>query len=173
MPYHLDLPVPITFAVPAGWTFQGTSQDASFIADARQTAVFGWLVSDNLYRDPCHWQEGQLDPPVGPGVDDLVKALETLPGFRVTGPTSVTIGGLPAQRLAVVQTVRSSACDGGQMKVWSWEPTGKGSDFYGGAITVWVLADGPQRLVVFSWTLPGDMAAPPDIVAITSSIQFR
>jgi hypothetical protein len=174
VPYYFELPVPVTFSVPAGWGYVGSSQNASVIANAQQTAVFSWLVADNLYRDPCHWQKGVFDPPLGPSVDDLVKALEKLPDFQVTGPASVTLGGLAAQRLALVQTIRSPDCDGSQMKVWSWEPSGNGHDLYGGPITVWVLSVGATRLVMFSWTSSGlDAAATSDVMAIAESIRFK
>lgn len=174
VPYSFDLPVPVTFSVPAGWTYVGSSQDASFIANTGQTAIFSWLVADNLYRDPCHWGKGVLDPPVGPSVDDLVGALEKMPGFRSTGPTSETIGGVPAQRLAVTQTIRSADCDGGQMKVWSWEPSGISHDLYGGPITIHVLSVGGRRLVVFDWTsTASDAAATSAIAAIERSVEFR
>jgi hypothetical protein len=171
--YYVDQPVRVTFSVPAGWSSAGTSPNASFIANAQQTAVFAWVVSDNLYRDPCHWQKGLLDPPLGPSTDDLVSALEKLPGFRVAAPTSVTIGGLTADSLGLVQTVRGSTCDGGQLKVWSWEPTGREFDLYGGTIVMRVLGVGGTRLVVFSWTSGVDAAAISDVEAIERSLQFR
>jgi hypothetical protein len=173
VPYYFDEPLHVTFSVPAGWTYQGTSPNAAFIANARQTAVVAWLVADNLYRDPCHWQTGVLDPPVGPGVDDLVAALRKLPGFKVTGPTSAMIGALPAQSLDLAQTVRGSGCDGSQIKVWSWEPTGNEFDLYGGTITARVLEVGGTRLVVFTWTSPLDPNAASDVAAITGSVRFR
>jgi hypothetical protein len=171
--YYVDQPVRVTFSVPAGWSSAGTSPNASFIANAQQTAVFAWVVSDNLYRDPCHWQKGLLDPPLGPSTDDLVSALEKLPGFRVAAPTSVIIGGIPAGSLALVQTVRGSTCDGGQLKVWSWEPTGREIDLYGGTIVIRVLTVGGTRLVAFSWTSGVDAAAISDVEAIERSLQFE
>jgi hypothetical protein len=174
LPYYFEMPVRVTFSVPAGWGYVGTSQDASVIANAPQTAVLSWLETDNLYRDPCRWQTGVLNPPVGPSVDDLVRALANLPGFRVTGPAAVTIGGLPAQRLVLVQEIRSSDCDGGQMKTWSWEPTGRGHDLYGGPISVSVLSVDGTRLVMLSWTSSDrDGVAIADVASIVQSIRFR
>jgi hypothetical protein len=171
--YSVDQPVRVTFSVPASWSSAGTGPNASFIANAQQTAVFAWVVADNLYRDPCHWRNGLLDPPLGPGVGELVGALQKLPGFQIAAPTSATIGGFPAQSLVLVQEVASSTCDGGQLKVWSWEPTGREIDLYGGTIVIRVLSVGGTRLVVFSWTSSADAAATSDVEAIEQSIRFR
>jgi hypothetical protein len=171
--YFVDQPVRVIFSLTAGWSSAGSSPYAFFIANAPQTAVVAWLVADNLYRDPCHWRKGLLDPPLGPSVGDLISALGKLPGSRVAATTSVTIGGLPAQSLALVQTVRGSACDGGQLKVWSWEPTGREIDLYGGTIVVRVLSVGGTRLIMFSWTSGADAAAISDVEVIERSIQFK
>jgi hypothetical protein len=174
VPYSFDLPVRFTFQVPVGWTYGYTGPNGSTIVNDRQTAFLGWFVTDNLYRDPCHWQKGVLEPPVGPSVNDLVGALDKLPGFVITGPTPTSIGGLPAQRLALVPTVRDSDCDGGQIKVWSWTPTGLEAPLSGGTTTVSVVNVGGTRLIVTSWTSLSDLAATTsDVAAIVRSIQFR
>jgi hypothetical protein len=174
VPYSFDLPVPFTFRVPAGWAYGYTGPNGSTIGNDRQTAFLGWFVTDNLYRDPCHWQKGLLEPPLGPGVNDLVGALGKLPGFVITGPTPTSIGGLPAQSLTVVPQVRDTACDGGQIKVWSWTPTGGEAPLSGGTTTVGVVNVGGTRLIVTSWTSLSDLAATTsDVAAIVRSIQFR
>ena len=41
-------------------------------AEVRARSAFGlWTIAD-VFADPCQWQGSELDPPVGPTVDDLV-----------------------------------------------------------------------------------------------------
>jgi hypothetical protein len=172
VPYYIDAPVRVTFSVPAGWTYSFTNPAGSVVINEQQTAAVGWYVTTNLFADPCHWQEGPLDPPVGPSVDDLVAALKRLPGFIVTGPSPSTIGGLPAQSLTVVLTVSPADCDQSQMKVWSEMPTG-GRDTYWGTSTVRVLDVGGTRLMVISTPLPDSADMTADIDAIVRSMRFE
>jgi hypothetical protein len=172
--FYFDLPVPVTFSVPAGWSFASTGQTGSVIVNDQQTAAVGWFAADNVFRDPCRWLKGLLDPPVGPSVDDQVKALEKLPGFVVAGPTPAQIGGLAARSLVLTPTVSQSACDGSQVKIWAWTPTGRQQDLFGGTATVRVMNVGGTPLLVISWTsLPDTAGAAADVAAIVRSIQFR
>jgi hypothetical protein len=173
VPYYFDLPTRVTFKVPAGWSYAYTRDFGSVIANDLQTAAVGWFVTENLFRDACHWQQGALEPPVGPGVDDLVTALEKVPGFVVAGPTSETIGGLPATTLALVMSADEAACDGSQLKVFIEEPTG-GTSLKGGTMTVRVVDAGGTRLMVVSWTklLAGADAAS-DVESIVRSVRFE
>jgi hypothetical protein len=172
--YYFDLPVRVTFSVPAGWSFASTGQYGSVITNEQHTAFVAWFVAENLFRDPCHWLKGTLDPPVGPAVSDMVGALKGLPGFVATGPTPATIGGLPAQQLALVQSVSAPGCDGDQVKVWSWTPNGTQSDLYGGTSTISVLNVGGTRVLVTTWTrLEGSADTTSDVGAIVGSIRFE
>jgi hypothetical protein len=73
-----------------------------------------------------------------------------------------------------VPKARDSACDGGQIKVWSWTPTGGEAPLYGGTTTVDVVDVGGTRLIVTSWTSLSDLATTTsDVAAIVRSIQFR
>ena len=174
VPYYFDLPARVTFSVPAGWNYLYMRDYGSVIANDMETAAVGWFVADNLFRDPCHWQGGTLDPPVGPTVDDMVSALEKLPGFVVVGPTRELIGGLPAQSLALVMTVDESACDGSQVKVFSSTPTGGKFDPKPGTTIVRVVDVGGTRLAVISWTPLLDAAdAAADVETIVRTMRFE
>ena len=51
----------------------------------------------NIYTDSC--PSVQLDPPVGPTVDDLVSAWGDLPGFDATVPTDTTVDGFDGKQI--------------------------------------------------------------------------
>lgn len=151
--YSVSQPAQITFSVPKGWGLVNVSPNESVLANTNLTAAVGFFVTNDLFRDPCHWQQGTLEPPLGPTAADLVTALAKLPDFAVTGPTATVIGGQAAQTLRMVQTVPGSSCDGAQLKVWDWTPTGREQDLYGGVSDVSVLMANGTRLVVMAWAL--------------------
>ena len=55
------------------------------------------LVAGNIYTGGCQWRGTELDPPVGPTVDDLATALSALAG--ASPPASVTVGGHPGKKV--------------------------------------------------------------------------
>jgi hypothetical protein len=169
--YSVSEPAPVTFSVPKGWSLVNVSPTESVLANTRLTAAVAFFVTNDLFRDPCHWQQGTLEPPLGPTAADLVTALAKLPDFAVTGPTATVIGGQAAQTLRMVQTVPGSSCDGAQLKVWSWTPTGREQDLYGVAADVSVLETNGTRLVVMAWGLSqADPSASAELGSIVASI---
>ena len=56
------------------------------------TYVIAFWNVDNVHVDPCNAAAGELEPPIGPSVDDLVAALSNLPGLEATAPVDVTVG---------------------------------------------------------------------------------
>ncbi len=98
--YAIDAPFPVrvTFDLPNGWSSWASSADVhGLVADnavGEKGSGWGpafWIVK-NVYADPCDI-ESQLDPQLGPSVDDLVGALTSLPGYEATTPTEVTVSG--------------------------------------------------------------------------------
>jgi hypothetical protein len=98
--YMIDDPFPvrITFDVPDGWCSWISSSDVTgLVVDNRvEDCNSGWgpafWIVRNVFADPCEITS-QLDPQLGPSVDDLVAALASLPGYEATTPTEVTVSG--------------------------------------------------------------------------------
>ena len=90
--------VPYTFTVPAGWTGRGDG-DISRNAEQSDEVHFTPAIVTHVYTDACK-SEGTLTP-VGPTVDDLVRALVDQVGSEVSTPVDVTLGGYPAKRIDV------------------------------------------------------------------------
>ena len=88
--------VQVTVDIPAGW-----SSNNNWVAiGPRQNAVpdgmairFYQVV--NLFTDPQ--SQGELNPPVGPTVANLVDAVVNHPGWTATTPTDITIDGRAGQ----------------------------------------------------------------------------
>jgi hypothetical protein len=87
--YVLDyFPVDLAFDIPdgdpPGWHVGTSTADVAIVLWFTKpdiTYLFAFWNVDNVYVDPCNAAAGELEPPIGPSVDDLVAALSNLPGF--------------------------------------------------------------------------------------------
>ena len=82
---HFD-DVSVSVTVPDGWT-------NSSWAVIKGDPAFGLVFAEvgNIYTDSCPSVE--LDPPVGPTVDDLAAAWSGLLALNATAPTDITVDG--------------------------------------------------------------------------------
>lgn len=105
--YVLDqFPVPIAFDIPdgdpPGWHVGESTADSAIVlwlTPPEITYEFAFSTADNVYVDPCNAAAGELEPPIGPSVDDLVAALLDLPRFEVTAPVDVTVGAFRGKEI--------------------------------------------------------------------------
>ena len=119
-----DIPVRLTFTVPAGWSTDGgfvyknpAPGEASPPPNSvGRLLVVTWIVS-HVYTDACHWQ-GTLVP-VGTA-DQFATLLANQKGRTATAPTDVVLGGSPAKRvdLTVPATLDLTKCDNGIVRFW-------------------------------------------------------
>jgi hypothetical protein len=114
--YRVPLDDTLAFEVdvPVGTT---AHDDGLFIATkffVLKTEVAGEAYG--LPSDPC---TGQYIEPVGPTVEDLVRAIRDLPVYQVTSPEPTGLGG--AEGIYVEARVRrtydASRCDGGAVQL--------------------------------------------------------
>jgi hypothetical protein len=148
----------VTVDVPSGWSANGgwvvIGPQGNDEPDGMAIRFYSGTL--NLYNNPASTADGQLEPPVGPTVDDLVQAIVAHPAWTASEPTAVAIDGNSGQLVQV--TIPSDAeftaddqfmlfvdSDGGQ--VWGWAP-GQTFDLY------IVDVDG-QRLVIDAFHFPG------------------
>jgi hypothetical protein len=97
----------ITFTVPHGW--DRVQVDGLLWSDAGMR--LGFAVVDNLYVDPCDPDRGLRDPAVGPSVDDLTRALATVPGWKVAGEVSDDeFSGFAGSRIELTGPADLSGC---------------------------------------------------------------
>lgn len=84
----------IAFDLPSGWEGFGYGVFPSREGAGPPTGrgVSFWLV-DNIYANPCRWDEGLLDPPPKPSADALADALKTQWGRDATQPTTGSLNG--------------------------------------------------------------------------------
>ena len=124
--YVIDEPFPvrITFDVPDGWfSWISNAYIAGVIVDngvgdgGSGWGTTFWIV-DNVYADPCD-PGSQLDPPLGPSVDDLVTALASLPGYEATAPVDITASGFSGVELELTAPDYGEECP--QHRTWTAE----------------------------------------------------
>ena len=112
----VPFPVRVTFDVPAGWTACSWGpQEAG--ACRGDFAGVSFMIVDNVVSDPCDPSQPQLEPPVGPSVDDLVTAITNLRGFEATDPVDVMVDGFEGKQF-VVTAPGYGFCEGG-ISTWS------------------------------------------------------
>ena len=111
----------------------------------------------DVYADPCRWQDGYVDPPVGPTVDDLATALANQPQRGEAVPADVTIDGYSGKmvELSVPDDIDFANCDSGEFH--SWE--GRFQQAPGQIDRVYILDVDGQRVVIDSHFTPGTSEA--------------
>jgi len=84
--------VPITFTLPARSTNIGWGV-------IKGDPLFGLIFMNvaNIYSDSC--PSVQVNPPVGPTVDDLASAWASMPGFNATAASDVTVDGFDGKHI--------------------------------------------------------------------------
>ncbi len=163
--------IDVTVAVPSGWSANGDwvvlGPRGNDEPDGMAIRFYAYNL--NLYTNPASPDEGQLDPPVGPTVDDLVEAIVAHPAWVASEPTDIAIDGSSGQLVSI--TIPSDAeftssdefflfVEPGGGQVWGWAP-GQTFDLY------IVDVDG-VRLVIDSFHYPGtsedDLSAQREVV---------
>lgn len=172
-PYQFTvLDVNVTITVPDGW---GNVQGYGVGDISASPTVVVW-PSDaevaSVYADPCRWQEGYVDPPVGPTVEDLATALASQPERGEATPIDVVIDGYEGKmlELSVPDDISLAECDGGEFRSW----LGRWHQAPGQIDRLYILDVGGQRLVIDAHFLPGTADA--DLAeqqAVVDSIQLE
>lgn len=116
--YVLDqFPVDLAFDIPdgdpPGWHVGYSRADVATVlwyTPSEVTYAFGFWTADNLYVDPCDPAAGELEPAIGPSVDDLVGALSSQPGFRATDPVDVTVGAFRGKEIELTALELAEDC---------------------------------------------------------------
>ena len=171
-----ETPVRFTMAVPAGWeTIEGGFLGK--IADQRfYVSLSAWVV-DQVYTDPCQWVGAELDPPLGPTVDDLATALSRQVGRDATAPTEVMLGGYPgkAVELSVPDDFDVTTCDNEEFRMWRGLGSAGGYNYGPGQRdTIYILdVDGERFVLQALYTPVASEADVAELQAIVDSIRIE
>lgn len=164
-------PTVVSVEVPAGWSSSGNWVVIGPRGnDAPDGMAIRFYTLPNLAANPLSHAEGNLDPPVGPTVDDLVQAIVTHPGWTATEPTDITIDGRAGQLVTIMIPLDADGnfyfyADPAGGGIWGFAP-GQTFDWY------IVDVDG-QRLIIDAFHYPDtseeDLSAQR---AVVESVQF-
>ncbi len=173
---------PLIVTVPSGWSAFCDGPNGRLVPDESKTcfAVFGgpgqtmklvYSTIDNVYVDPCGHVMRQ--PPVGPGVDDLVDAIAGLEGTDGSSPVDATIGGRPA-RYVEFGVPAEIPCGSSDFYLWQVSgPWTRYAESPGHRFRVWVLDIEGQRVMIeadwFADTSAADLAV---LSGVIESIRF-
>jgi hypothetical protein len=116
--YVLDqFPVDLAFDIPdgdpPGWHVGFSRSDVATVlwyTPPEITFAFAFWTGENLYVDACDPAAGELAPPIGPSVDDLVAALSNQPGFGATDPVDVTVGAFRGKEIELTALRLAEDC---------------------------------------------------------------
>jgi serine/threonine protein kinase/DNA-binding SARP family transcriptional activator/WD40 repeat protein len=146
-----DSDVRLTFAVPAGWSDNGW-----YVDKLGSVPSFGVVFDQvaNIYTDSC--PSVQVNPPIGPTVDDLASAWANLPGFNATAPSDITVDGFHGKQVEfTVRDYDEGDCPYGWFKLL--HATGGGDWWAQGPNQhnrVWILDVNGTRLVIVAVNFP-------------------
>jgi hypothetical protein len=163
-----------TITVPEGWFAYDSASVNNHALDPSLTAVIFWPSDsefERVYADPCHWQAGYVDPPVGATVDDLATALANQPQRGDSHPIDVSIDGYRGKmiELSVPSDINFANCDAGEFRSWD----GRYQQGPGQIDQLYILDVGGQRLVIDTFYMPGTSEADrAERQAIVNSIQL-
>jgi hypothetical protein len=167
-------PIRIGITVPAGWgsnPVRDTFAQVTYLGVGGEggSALFFTFV-EGVYADPCHLEQGFMDPPPGRGVDELAGALAGLPGVSVSGPADTLIDGRPAVTLTLTAPSVFQGCtgetDGPPFRLWGvpeW-----GSMVPGQRLQLWIVGIGGRRLVIGAEKPAG--AAPQALASVNALV---
>jgi hypothetical protein len=173
--YRVRLPHRMLISVPAGWErFDGelpaiTWQDAEPPSGA---AISFWTVG-NLVADPCHPEDGLLEPPVGRSAEDLADALTNVPGYQATQPEAVSLQGFDGLFLELRAPTETTTCTDGVLKLWETDgrQLGQGP---GEKSLVWIInLDGVRLVIVASHHADTTDETVAELHSIVDSVAFE
>jgi hypothetical protein len=173
--------IPLSFTVSSGgwragdgtWLFKGTIEQPDW------AAVSFWPGSfTNIYADPCAHTPRSPVPGTTPA--ELAAVVATIPGADlVEGPTSITVGGRPAQY--VVLTIPDDIpCEPHQFYLYYNENTGgprggyRYADNAGETLQVWIIDLGETLMWIDGQSADGiGPEGVADVSQIIDSIEFE
>jgi hypothetical protein len=175
--YVVDEPFPLRlrFTVPDGWhafgVVDGLAAICSNACELPDRVGLGFWVVSNVYADACD-PAGEVNPPIGPGVEDLAAALTSLPRHSATTPRSVSIGGQPATYLELTAAAELGPCALPGFRAWTTGADVRDSP-PGERNRLWILEIDGVRLMV-DMAIPATAGAEDvaELEAVVESLRF-
>jgi hypothetical protein len=144
----------LTMLLPDGWSIEdGLIRQAS--EDPESFVMVGSSTVANIFGDRCQWVGAEIDPPVGPTVDELATAFGTVWGTGATAPVDVVLDGFTGKHMVLTVPTDVDFADCDQEHFQAWMDNVGGYRWYQGPgqiEEVWILdVDGDRILVRTSY----------------------
>jgi len=166
-------PVRFAFDVPAGYAGCSPAPTEQGLCAEGDNRGISFVIVENLVAHPCDPSLGQVDPPIGPTVDDLVAGLGRLAGFTVTPGTPGELDGRPVERLTLVAPTAPTTCGFAGAQTWVVTSSRTNGVASGERNELWILEVQGTRLLIALAYQPG---TPPEAVSqmrdIVESVRF-
>jgi hypothetical protein len=161
--YRIDaFAAPLSVTLPPNWIVSELSENIlGFQRLGGGNVNLALIVLDQVYPDPCRTTDGPS--PVAPGVDALVAAFSTMPGFSVTDRREATVGGAAGTAFTISNSIdpAGAGCSQGKLLLGTYDRDGTDIDvemFGGEQDRFWVVDAGGVRVLLA-------ITDTPDIVA--------
>ena len=155
-----------------GWTSGGeVFVEKGAVQDPAGISLLLWPNDPAfVFADSCG---NRAAPPVGPAAADMAAAIAGMSQLElVSGPTSVTLDGKPAQHV-VVRVPAQIACPPDKYWLWGFGSLSRYATAAGSTYSVWIIDAGKTRIQIDGESFAG---AGPDIAeeirTIVESIRF-
>ena len=168
--FHLtaDFPVPVSIDLPNRWSDCSNGPLEQGVCAANGVGGVVLMIIDNVVADPC--AETGLNPPVGPSVDDLVRAISALRRFQATEPVDVMVDGHPGKEF----TVRAPSSPSCSLYTWIGPDRTNGVGA-GEANRLRIVDVDGVRVLIAAAYFPGtnNPDIPPAALEVFESVRFR
>jgi hypothetical protein len=135
-------------------------------------ALLGFYAVESVFADPCHDQVPVRPSPTT--VDEVVALLSRQVGVTSSGKSSVTVGGLPATQVDLVNAIDPESCVANPFNQWTWSVRGVGTGngtSSPGHQRVWVMDVDGQLLLINAQGSTLDGAYPEDITELQDTVR--
>ena len=99
-------PAPFSITLPAGMTLEALNNGSA--AFRSQAGFLGMVIPEAVFEDPCHVDSSPVPQTT---VDGFIDALSRMPGFSAVDVTDTTVGGKPARKLLLTNTVDTATAN--------------------------------------------------------------
>jgi hypothetical protein len=163
--------VSFTFSLTGrGWS-SGDDEGSLFVPGDPSRGWLRFWNPDQVYSDPCMHM---LKPHVGPTAAELVDAIATIPGMRVTGVSDVQLGENTAKRIEFAP--KAGTCISHDTYLWqaanaSDDNTIRRPRLADSRITVWIVDVNGDRMLIDSDVGADNLDAAAEIGEIVGSVR--
>ena len=170
-----DLDASYRVSIDVAERYQGLGGWAAIKLGTDQTGVATVANIGNVYADACRWDGSGLGRSAVSSTDELVAALASQKGLRVSAPTDVTLDGFAGTYVerSVPARTEISDCDGGEFRVYRYTDGGWRALIPDQVTLLWVLDVDGDSLVIEASLEPGTSAqVRTEMVEMVESIQI-